>query len=547
MMKKLYKQLRAVLLVVALLVGMMLPGATARAADLTTTIKVTGIEAGADVYAYAIAIDAVDANGNHYWKYNPQGGVETRVKDGISPKDMEYFYTNLNQDKTSWNACSGDGEAVVDQIVLSLSYNSADSSYSVSNVKPGLYVIAANKETKQYSYSGNVVAVNYQYSSTGVASIADEGGVINVAVKKADEPTLKKEVVEDDVAAKHGDANIGDVVDFKITLTIPEYTGSWLSDNLHYIINDTLSAGLTLDVDSVKVEGTDINTLFVTNKKTDATNITTSIYGFKLDLYGEDIYQYSGNPIVITYQATVNENATVNFDSEENKVSLQYSTTAGGTDLSDTVTDTTYHYTFGFDTLVNGTGSSRTTEITKYGVKTTSETNNKVPLEGAQFQLYDSDNQLLHFNADGEYSTEGTAQDYIVTKNNGQLTVTGLDAGTYTLKESKAPTGYALDKTAYTIVITPTYNELTGKLLNYKVAVSGDGNSITFTHEMQDNGNINSTDNAADADSFGIINTPLLTLPETGGAGIMVVTVIAVIMMAGFGSMFIMLKKKSAK
>lgn len=546
MMKKLYKQLRAVLLVVALLVGMMLPGATARAADLTTTIKVTGIEAGADVYAYAIAIDAVDANGNHYWKYNPQGGVETRVKDGnISSLDMIYFYTNLNTG-AGWDAHDGLGDAVVDATVLAMTANS-DGSYSVNNVKPGLYVIAANKENKQYSYSGNVVAVNYQYSSTGVASIADEGGVINVAVKKTDEPTLKKEVVEDDVAAKHGDANIGDVVDFKITLTIPEYTGSWLSDNLHYIINDTLSAGLTLDVDSVKVEGTNINTLFVTNKKTAATNIMTSIYGFKLDLYGEDIYQYAGATIVITYQATVNENATVNFDSEENKVSLQYSTTAGGTDLSDTVTDTTYHYTFGFDTLVNGTGSSRTTEITKYGVKTTSETNNKVPLDGAQFQLYDSDNQLLHFNADGEYSTEGTAQDYIVTKNNGQLTVTGLDAGTYTLKESKAPTGYALDKTAYTIVITPTYNELTGKLLNYKVSVSGDGNSITFTHEMQDNGNINSTDNAADADSFGIINTPLLTLPETGGAGIMVVTVIAVIMMAGFGSMFIMLKKKSAK
>lgn len=57
-------------------------GKTVRAADPTTTIQVTGIEEGCNVYAYAVAIDAVDANGNHYWKYNPEGNVESRVKDG---------------------------------------------------------------------------------------------------------------------------------------------------------------------------------------------------------------------------------------------------------------------------------------------------------------------------------------------------------------------------------------------------------------------------------------------------------------------------------
>ena len=47
-----------------------------------------------------------------------------------------------------------------------MQYNAVDGSYSVSNVKPGLYVIAANKQVKEYSYSGNVVAVNYQYGGT---------------------------------------------------------------------------------------------------------------------------------------------------------------------------------------------------------------------------------------------------------------------------------------------------------------------------------------------------------------------------------------------
>lgn len=430
--------------------------------------------------------------------------------------------------------------------ILGMQYNAVDGSYSVSNVKPGLYVIAANKQVKEYSYSGNVVAVNYQYSGTGIASIADENGVIHVAAKKSSDPTMKKEVIENGNAYKYGDANIGDTVEFKITMTIPDYQGSWLSDKLHYNIKDSLTDGLTLDVSSIKLEGTSINDLFVTNKKCTSTNITTSTSGFTLDLYGEDVYQYAGNTIAITYQAKVNEKAKVNFDSDENKATLKYSTVASGTDMSDPMQDITHHYTFGFDTLVNGTGSEKTTEITKYGVKTTTELDNKVALDGAQFKLFDANGKQLYFTSDGEYTTETSGTyDYIVSKNNGQLTATGLDAGTYTLKESKAPLGYALDKTTYTIVITPTYNELTGELKNYTVRVNGaTGNSITFTHEKLDNGTINTTDNAANADTFGINNTPLITLPETGGAGMIALTVAAVVLMAGFGTMFVSLRKR---
>lgn len=547
-MKQRVKGWKSIIAALLLVFSMFLPTKTVMAEELTTTIQVTGIEKGCNVYAYAIAIDAVDANGNHYWKYNPEGNVESRVKDGkVDIDDLVYFYMNLNSKMGAedWDVHDGDGDAVVDNTVLHMEYND-DGSYSVSNVKPGLYVIAANKQVKEYSYSGNVVAVNYQYSGTGIASIADENGVIHVSAKKSSDPTMKKEVMENGTAYKYGDANIGDTVEFKITMTIPDYQGSWLSDKLHYNIKDTLTDGLTLDTSSIKLEGTAVADLFGTNKKCASTSVTTSTNGFTLDLYGEDIYQYAGNTIAITYQAKVNDKAKVNFDSDKNKATLKYSTVASGTDMSDPMQDITHHYTFGFDTLVNGTGSKTTTEITKYGVKTTTELDNKVALDGAQFQLFDSNGKQLRFTADGKYTTETSGTyDYIVSKNNGQLTATGLDAGTYTLKESKAPLGYALDKTTYTIVITPTYNELTGELKNYTVKVSGaTGNSITFTHEKLDNGTINSTDNAANADTFGINNTPLITLPETGGAGMIALTVAAVILMAGFGTMFVSLRKK---
>lgn len=552
-MKKYGKRVKAAVMALLLAVSMLASSITVLAADTPTTkIVVSGIEEGADVYAYAIAIDAVDANGNHYWKYNPAGNVEQRVKDGdLSTEDMIYFYTHLNEnsdqpdpDNANWNDHDGKGDATVDETVLTLAWDASTQTYSVDNVKPGLYVISANKQTKEYSYSGNVVAVNYQYSGSGIASIADENGVINVTAKKTSDPVVKKEIVENKSTYKHGDAMIGDVVDFQITLTFPAYGSAWQTDNLHFQIVDNLSEGLTLKEDTVKVEGTSISTLFDSGKKCTKTNISTGTNSFKLDLYGQDAWQYSEQTVKITYQATVNEKAKVNFDNDENKVTIKYSTTAAGTDMSDPMTDSTYHYTFGIDTLVNGSGSSTTTELTKYGVKTTTEINNKVPLDGAQFQLSDSKGKKLHFTEDGQYTTDETKPDYVTSKNNGQLVMTGLDAGTYTLKESKAPLGYALDKTEYTVTITPTYNDVTGELKNYTVTVNGGTNSITFTHEKQDNGTVNSTDNAADADTFGIVNTPLITLPETGGAGIIVLTVAAAVVMALSGSAFIFLGKK---
>ena len=554
-MKKYLRKFKAMVMVAAMMVTMVLSSVPAMAEDgessvpvvlsddLTTTIRVTGIEEGCNVYAYAIVLDAVGASGNHYWKYNSVGSVENRIKDGdISTDDIIYFYTHLNTGAGS-DAHDGNGEAVVDATVLTMTYNQ-DGSYSVDDVAPGLYVLTANKDDAVFSYSATIVPVNYQYSSTGVGSIADENGVINVVVKKSDVPTIKKEVVDGDVTSKHGDANIGDVLDFKISLTIPTYGSEWKTENLHYVINDTLSQGLTLIQDSIKVEGTDIQTKFVTNKHEDATNITTNAYGFKLDLYGEDVYQYSGYAITITYQAVVNENATVNFDEEENKATLQYSTASNSEDLSDVVTDSTYHYTFGIDTTVDGTGSTVTSEITKFGVRTTTESNKQVVLDGAQFQLYNSAGKLLYFTSEGEYTTDTSQLNYITTKNGGKLTITGLDAGTYKLKESKAPTGYVLDTTEYTITISPTYNELTGELLNYSVTVNGGVNTITFNHEKLDNGTINSTDNAANADTFSIVNTAMHTLPETGGVGIIIITAVAAVMMAVFGSSFIALKRE---
>ena len=59
---------------------------------------------------------------------------------------------------------------------------------------------------------------------------------------------------------------------------------------------------------------------------------------------------------------------------------------------------------------------------------------NKTPLQGAGFRLYDASNKQV-------------AEGY--TDANGKLTFSGLRLGSYTYKEFKAPDGYVLDSTAY--------------------------------------------------------------------------------------------------
>ncbi len=63
---------------------------------------------------------------------------------------------------------------------------------------------------------------------------------------------------------------------------------------------------------------------------------------------------------------------------------------------------------------------------------------NKTPLQGAGFRLYDASNKQV-------------AEGY--TDVNGRLTFSGLRLGSYTYKELKAPDGYVLDDTAYSAVL----------------------------------------------------------------------------------------------
>ncbi len=72
-----------------------------------------------------------------------------------------------------------------------------------------------------------------------------------------------------------------------------------------------------------------------------------------------------------------------------------------------------------------------------------SRTNPDIMLGGAEFTVYREDNGKC-----GDRVTDATSD------SNGSLTLSGLTGGTYLMKETKAPKGYAIDPTEYRIEIT---------------------------------------------------------------------------------------------
>ena len=194
----------------------------------------------------------------------------------------------------------------------------------------------------------------------------------------------------------------------------------------------------------------------------------------------------------------INENAVVNTDIE-NKATLTYENQYGVTgtpDSKDTVK------TGGFIGL-------------KYeNVNSTEEKG----LAGAEFELYEANgdtakgNKLSFVYSNGVYTvckagTEG-AVSTITSENDGTFNVKGLAYGTYTLVETKAPTGYQL----YSGDISVKVN-----------ATSYDSNAILADNK--------------------VVNVPTPDLPLTGGMGTILFTVAGLALIGGSAFFFIRSRK----
>ena len=318
---------------------------------------------------------------------------------------------------------------------------------------------------------------------------------------------------------KAGDFGIGDTVTYQLTSKVPDMTGY---DSYTFKFSDTLSKGLDLkEVLSVKVGNTTL-----TAKKSGTNTYALAYDQAKrtLTVTLNDFYnsykKRTGETITVVYTATLNKDAVIGMNPNTNKAVVEYSNdpTAGGTGTSEpSIVDV---HTFNFT-------------IFKYYLKGETQTG----LANAEFELYKANEagDAADTNAkinivkvkDGEYrqatpeeaAAGGFKSDVIVSGTNGKVLVKGLDAGTYYLRETKAPEGYNKLLSDIKVEITATYGT-DGKLASYKV-------DYTYNGVKKDGDAITSKDNSPEV---AVENKTGAQLPSTGSKGALMVTLAGIVL-----------------
>lgn len=379
----------------------------------------------------------------------------------------------------------------------SVTVTDPDAKNVISNLKPGYYLIKDKDDSLQgqESYTEFILHVTDDVDA-------------NV---KADVPSVEKKVKDtnDTTGETTGwqdsaDYDIGDDVPFQLTATLANNIESYKTYSLKF--NDTLSEGLDYNNDAViKLGDKD-----VTDRFTPIYDATAKTLTFTCD----DILAFgakNSDKIVVEYTAKLNENAVIGAAGNPNTVYLDFSNNPNN----------------------GGEGDRGKTPEDKVIVFTYKLTVNKVdkenkPLTGAEFSLFKK------VKVDGKDELELVEVKKILSTN-AEGTVfgfTGLDDGTYVLRETKTPDGYnSIEDQTFTISAEHDENSDDPKL----TALTGDvaSGSIIDLGVMLENGEL-STD---------VVNNKGSVLPSTGGAGRVAIYVIGAILVLGGGIVLVTKKR----
>lgn len=508
-MKKI-KKIFALLLAVAMVLGMTTTAFAANedgiigTSDDRGTITVNGIDAeeGITVTAYQIVKAEYDDN-NSFKGYSV---VYPNVNPAISLTPNANGEITITQENLN--------AIIAAEKVANTTYpmtKVADGTDYTAEVPVGSYlVVVSDAEAKVYSPM--VVSVNYA-NENGV-NVITPGTVYtikdgNAWVKESSVPTFTKteaDAIEDtNNDFEYGNSiDVGHDVDYTLTISSVPYYGG---DHPVFNVVDTLDSSLTYKADSLVVNANG-------NELVEGTDYTLTVNGqvITVDFVVEGEYtlnEYQTKDVVITYTATLNANAKFNENANVNTATLTftYDSKVNSDDVKDTITEETYTYTFDL-----------TNKLLKTG-----EGDDAAKLAGATFVLYtDEDCTTPYTNAlddDGEY----------VTNENGRLEIKGLEAGTYYLKETKAPAGYSVNTHVYKIEV----------VAEYQTTDEGDkdkGELVSWGIKVDDEA----------ADSLSIPNTKLSSLPSTGGIGTTIFTIGGCAIMVAAAFFFFVSRRKEA-
>ena len=404
----------------------------------TAVVSITNVTETPTVTLYQIAKAEYGTNGKEFIRYKwATGATFANPNEPTSNEINEIAQGILNKAITPF-------ETIKDGTLENGTYK--------ATVSAGAYIaiISGSEDVKIY----NPILLTATYDKTGnlQATEVDSGSDYvwgSTAVAKSSTPKVDKEIIGGTTA--DGDkktGSVGDVVDYKVTPTIPTYPSN--ATNKTFFISDRLSKGLTFDYSSltVEIDGQTVtkdgdnfklgNTVIATASNTNEGEI---VNGFNLNFVYDALLVPNGNGAVYTpvvsYSAVINEKAVVGGLGNPNGVIYYYGIPNNGSTWTDVKDDpdeaenvekkedkeTVYTYQLAF---------------LKTGVDTDDD-GKANPLADAVFGIYEDKEckKLI---------------DKVTTNENGYAVSTNVGAGTYYVKELVAPTGYSLNTEVYEIV-----------------------------------------------------------------------------------------------
>ena len=382
-------------------------------------------------------------------------------------------------------------------------FANAAGAYAKANSIPEVKAIKAEGKNGEHTTNDNSTSITFDNLPLGwylVVSDLNNGAICSIDTtdpdaeieEKNSDSKFEKHILEGREFKTANNAGIGDTVNFQIDIVVRD------GQPKNYVVHDKMSEGLTFN-------GT-VSVFLLRHSDPDASGVLES--GYKLvtettddctfEVQFDDGTLKPNDAITISYSATVNEKAVIAGSGNTNEAILKYNDKT-----SVKHTTTTYVWEMGVHKFAN-----------------LGKDDPNHALKNAEFQLYknvvDSENNTTTMmyaifsdatpSADGTsvykltgWTTTASQATTVVTPEKGNIQFVGLDAGTYYLEETKAPTGY---------------NKLSDPI---KVEISSTlptaGGAASYT--------VKYGENSAEENShiIPVENKTGTTLPSTGGMG----------------------------
>lgn len=433
--------------------------------------------------------------------------ANTEVKNYFTGKG----YTNIIDALDYVNALNGNdvglNQFALDIKSTGMSGTTQDTTASFTNQTSGYYLLVDNStEAPQNSTISAVILNNVIFTA--------ESPEYEVTLK-VDEITPPEKTVadkDDNNSAKEFDSALpGDELTYTIKQKIPQVNSSYTKYKMSII--DTLT-GLNYDETkaniTVKVDGTDYTDSYVVF--VDGNVLTWNfIFDENQPITFDEFKALAGKDIVIEYTVTVSEDAYREVNT--NQVVTKYSSNPNGDEEGLTEPDVVEIYCYTL--TLNKINASQDL------------------LPGAVFTLTYPD---------------GITQKNIEVGEDGTITLEGLKEGEYTLKEITAPEGYTLLDCALTFKIV----DKASANANASIESTTTGKEAKFisvqflgaTEEAITDSQGNTITTRGTMFEVNVINVKEGALPETGGIGTVIFTVVGTAVMISTVSLLVYRNRK---